>query len=187
MKHIIKRIYRFYLQKACMRRNVKYASDVVVGRGSIVMAPDLMVIERRVKIGIYTSILVNGRICDGTQISSYVAIVGRHDHLTGEPGQRPFDAPWIFEEGFPMRDQRHEVILERDVWIGWGATLLSGIKVGCGAVIAAGALVTRDVPPYAVMAGSPARQIGSVFDDDQIVRHERVLREKYPELFMTAD
>lgn len=53
------------------------------------------------------------------------------------------------------------VRLDHHSWIGVGAILLPGVHVGEGAVVAAGAVVTRDVPPYAVVAGSPARQIGT--------------------------
>ena len=46
-----------------------------------------------------------------------------------------------------------------DVWIGFRATLLAGVTIGSGAVVAADAVVTRDVPPYAVVAGNPARVV----------------------------
>ena len=143
------------------------------------MAPDALKISERVKIGINTSILVNGVIEDGVQISSYVALVGKFDHNMNTLGQRPFDAPWIFEPSFPPRDTRHEVVLERDAWVGWGATILSGVRVGRGAVIAAGAVVTRDVPPYAIMAGNPAKQISSLFTDAEILEHESLVAKNY--------
>jgi len=60
-----------------------------------------------------------------------------------------------------------------DVWIGHNASILpSARKIGRGAVIAAGALVTRDVPPYAVVAGSPAKVVKFRFDDDTIKKIE---------------
>lgn len=55
-----------------------------------------------------------------------------------------------------------------DVWIGRNAIILSGVNVGDGAVVGAGAVVTKDVPPYAVVAGNPARIIKYRFDDDMI-------------------
>ena len=58
------------------------------------------------------------------------------------------------------------VIIEDDVWIGRNATILSGVHIGKGAVIAAGAVVNRDVPPYSVAAGVPARIIKKVTEKD---------------------
>jgi acetyltransferase-like isoleucine patch superfamily enzyme len=58
------------------------------------------------------------------------------------------------------------IVLERNVWIGAGATVLQGVTIGADAVVAAGAVVTRDVPPAVVVAGNPARILRSVHDDD---------------------
>ena len=58
--------------------------------------------------------------------------------------------------------------LEDDVWIGYRATILDGVKLHKGCVVAAGAIVTKDVPPYAIVGGSPAKLIRYRFDDDTI-------------------
>lgn len=59
-------------------------------------------------------------------------------------------------------------IIENDVWIASNATIMGGLKIGTGAIIAAGAVVTHDVPPYAIVAGVPARIIKYRFDQNQI-------------------
>lgn len=51
------------------------------------------------------------------------------------------------------------VIIEDEVWIGYGALILSGVTIGKGSIIAAGSVVTRDVPPYAIVGGNPAKII----------------------------
>lgn len=61
-----------------------------------------------------------------------------------------------------------DIIIEDDVWIGNGATVLSGVKIGQGAVIAAGAVVTTDIPAYAVFGGVPARLIKYRFPENVI-------------------
>ena len=61
-----------------------------------------------------------------------------------------------------------DIIVNDDVWIGDSALILSGVEIGQGAVIAAGAVVTEDVPPYAVVGGVPARVIKYRFTDDVI-------------------
>ncbi len=60
------------------------------------------------------------------------------------------------------------IIIQNDVWIGHGATIMSGVTLHNGCVVAAGAVVTKDVPPYAIVGGNPARVIKYRFDDDII-------------------
>lgn len=71
-------------------------------------------------------------------------------------------------EGHPTSNG--DVIIGNDVWIGFGSTILSGITVGDGAVIAANSLVTKNVPPYAIVGGNPAKLIKYRFDDQTIQR-----------------
>lgn len=177
---LTRRLYRRAMQIMAVHKNVTYAPDLHIGRGSMLSAPDSLVIKERVKIGRHTNILVNGVIEDGVQISSYVAIVGRNDHITDVVGQRPHDAPWIFDADYPPRDKRHEVLLERDAWIGWGAVILSGVTIGRGAVIGAGAVVRKDVPPYTIASGNPARALSRLFTEQEVIEHEAIIaaREK---------
>lgn len=60
------------------------------------------------------------------------------------------------------------VVIEDEVWIGTGAMIFSGVRIGKGAIIAAGALVTKDVPPYAIVGGNPAKLIRYRFDREII-------------------
>ena len=60
------------------------------------------------------------------------------------------------------------IVVEDDVWIGFGATILSGVHIGQGAVVAAGALVTKDVPPYAIVGGVPAKLIKYRFEQELV-------------------
>lgn len=74
----------------------------------------------------------------------------------------------------PMREQGEAdpepVVLEDDVWIGARAILLPGVKVGQGAIVGAGSVVTKSVPSYAIVAGNPARIIGSRLSPPNDVR-----------------
>ena len=81
--------------------------------------------------------------------------------------------------------QKHEsfskgdIIVEDDVWIGYGVTIMSNVKIGQGAIIAAGAVVTKDVPPYAIVGGVPAKVIKYKFSDEII---EELLKIDYSKL-----
>lgn len=61
-----------------------------------------------------------------------------------------------------------DTVVKDDVWIGAGCTILSGINIGQGAVIAAGSIVTKDVPPYAIVAGNPAKILKYRFSEEII-------------------
>ena len=63
---------------------------------------------------------------------------------------------------------RGDVIIGNDVWIGLGAVILSGVRIGNGAVIGASAVVTRDVPPYSIVAGNPAEVARTRFSEKDI-------------------
>lgn len=77
-----------------------------------------------------------------------------------------------------INDKSADVVINEDVWIGTNVTILAGVSIGRGAIIAAGSLVTKSVPPYALMVGSPARVVKKNFSIDQIMKHEKAL---YPE------
>ena len=64
------------------------------------------------------------------------------------------------------------IVVDDDVWIGYGATILSGVHISQGAVIAAGAVVTHDVPPYAIAGGVPAKVIKYRFEQPVILSLE---------------
>lgn len=67
------------------------------------------------------------------------------------------------------------VVIEDDVWIGTRAIILHGVTIGRGAVVAAGAVVNKSVPPYAIVGGIPARVLKFRFDIEAILEHESAL------------
>lgn len=69
-------------------------------------------------------------------------------------------------------DNKGDTVVGNDVWIGYEAVVLSGVTIGDGAVIGTRAVVTRDVPPYTVVGGVPARPIRRRFDDATVERLE---------------
>lgn len=98
----------------------------------------------------------------------YVTIMGG-DHEMGEIGRYMSD----------VKEKRQgsdlDVIINDDVWVGSGATILKGVEIGSGAVVAAGSLVRESVDPYTIVAGVPARKVGSRFTDNELIKHKKIM------------
>lgn len=139
-----------------------------------------------------TDRLVIGRF--GMIASDVTFIMNGARHLTDAASAYPFSifgGEW--GEAMDSRDwpSKGDLVIGHDVWIGYRATLVNGITVGHGAIIATNATVTRDVPPYAIVGGNPARILRMRFDPqtvdrllaiawwdwpiDKITRHTRLL------------
>ena len=67
-------------------------------------------------------------------------------------------------------DNKGDIVIGNDVWIGYQAVILAGVTVGDGAIIGSRAVVTRDVPPYTIVGGVPAKPIRKRFDEETIAR-----------------
>ena len=76
-----------------------------------------------------------------------------------------------------------DIVINDDVWIGYNALIMSGVEIGQGAVIAAGAVVTKNIPPYAIAGGVPARVLKYRFDEKTI---QMMLRIDYSRLEVNA-
>ena len=124
------------------------------------------------------STLTIGSFCS---ISSYVQIFlgGEHrlDWVTTSPLSSMFETPVIQDYGISKGD----VVIGNDVWICANAIILSGVTIGDGAVIANGAIVTRDVEPYSVVAGNPAKHIKYRFNPDIIAELLQIKWWNWPE------
>ena len=68
-----------------------------------------------------------------------------------------------------------DVVVDEDVWVGANATLLCGVHIGRGAVVGAGAVITKDVPPYSLVGGIPAKPIKYKWTIDEILQHESIV------------
>ncbi len=91
-------------------------------------------------------------------------------HPTDWASTFPFKIKWNLEGKYAdgMPSTKGDINIGHDVWIGTNVTILSGVKIGHGAVLASNSLVTRDVEPYAIVGGNPAREIRKRFDDSVI-------------------
>lgn len=115
-------------------------------------------------IGKFTSIAAMTRINPGNHPMERAS----QSHFTYRAGD--YFAGESHEAGFFQRRRDQWVTIGHDVWIGHGAIVLPGRSIGDGAVVAAGAVVTKDVAPYAIVAGNPARVIRPRFAPDIAAR-----------------
>lgn len=148
-----------------------------IGAGGRFWAPQSIRFGRQCYVGKEVVIETNARIGDYALIASRVAFVGRRDHGMDELGVPMRFGRWVGSADTPAELRTEGVMLEDDVWIGFGAIVLSGVRIGRGAVVAAGAVVTKDVAPYRIVAGTPARAVGIRHADPDVRRrHERMMR-----------
>jgi acetyltransferase-like isoleucine patch superfamily enzyme len=148
-----------------------------IGRGTRLWAPARISIGNSVYIGKDVHIECNAEIGSHVLIANRVALVGRHDHDFRTVGIPVRFSPWIGSQKTVSPYASEKVVIEDDVWLGFGAIVLSGVKIGCGAIVAAGSVVTKDVEPYAIVAGNPARPVGKRFPDAQTIeQHELRIR-----------
>ena len=95
------------------------------------------------------------------------------EHRTDWVTTFPFPAFWGDADKIEgWAKTRGDVVIGNDVWIGAEALVMSGVRIGNGAVIGARAVVTKDVPPYAIVAGVPAKVVRMRFDGESIARLE---------------
>lgn len=145
-------------------------NDMQIGSYSGVMG-QLMIVTPggKIRLGHHCSIGLGTRIWaqNSIEIGNYVLIahlVDIHDSNAHslDPIVRRQDPIEVFEKDTPMDFSGVEtkpVRIEDDVWIGFKSSVMKGVTIGKGAVVAAGTMVTKDVPPYTLVAGNPARII----------------------------
>lgn len=105
-----------------------------------------------------------GHFCS---IAPGVVFVLNSDHYTNHISTYPFKV-LITKTQTQEAISKGDIVIGDDVWIGCNATIMSGVNIGQGAIVAAGAVVTKDVPPYAIVGGVPAKVIKYRFSKDII-------------------
>jgi acetyltransferase-like isoleucine patch superfamily enzyme len=117
--------------------------------------------------------VIIGNYCS---ISKNVVMVTGGDHPQGWVSTYPFrirlGLPGAYCDGMPMT--KGKIVIGSDVWIGTDVMILSGVTIGHGAIVAAGSVVTKDIQPYAIAAGIPAKVIKYRFNEKQILALLRI-------------
>lgn len=134
--------------------NIHLGDDVNLGRRPVLMAA-------------LSEIRIGSHVMFGPEVT----VIGGGHNLT-VPGR------FMIQVHEKTGNEDLGVVIEDDVWVGARAVILRGVRIGRGAVVGAGSVVTKSVPPYAIAAGNPARVVRFRWDVETIVNHEKSL---YPE------
>lgn len=118
-------------------------------------------------VGHHSYIGPNVKLGNFCMLSDHVNIIG-NDHVYDKPG-----VPTILA-GQPA--EQVYTYFHDDVWVGQGATIMRGIEIGEGSIIAANSVVTKNVAPYTIVAGVPAKKIKLRFDNDNQKKHAEFLK-----------
>ena len=131
---------------------------------TIVLGNDIFIGPRAILSASESGIVFGNKIMLGPNVT----MMGG-DHNSTVVGKYMYDT----HEKLPENDL--PIIIEDDVWIGTGAIILKGVRIGEGAIIAAGTLVIKDVPNYAIVGGVPAKILKMRFTQEQISEHKKSL------------
>lgn len=156
-----------------VHRTVKLGKHIELAKGVSIRA--------QVKIDDYSYCSPNTVIFSGSTIGKFCSI--GYNVQIGVP-EHPVDffttSPSIYRDSkaavycqWAKNDINIPAIIENDVWIGSNAIIMQGIRVGNGSVVAAGAVVTKDVPPYTIVGGVPAKIIRKRLTDETIQKLQK--------------
>jgi acetyltransferase-like isoleucine patch superfamily enzyme len=175
MLRLLKIIRNLFLSKiiwSCY----KIGNNFHVGRNVFLWAKNEIIIGENFYIGRYSQIECDTIIGNNVIFANCVALVGRYDHHYMQIGTPTRLASKIRDRDYDWKGLNSTLIIEDDVWVGYGAIILSGVKIGKGSIIAAGSVVTKDIEPYSIVGGNPAKFIKYRFTKDEIKQHESLIK-----------
>lgn len=156
-------------------KHYSIGSNFHAGRAVNLWAKNSIKIGDNFYIGRNSQIECDSEIGDNVIFGNNVALVGKYDHHYEQVGVPIRLAPQIRDYSYSWKGLSSKIIIEDDVWVGYGSIIMSGIKIGCGSIVAAGSVVTKDVVPYAIVGGNPAKFIKYRFDVTDIKKHENIM------------
>lgn len=167
----LKKLRDFYLTHLKWRK-YSFGKNFHAGRGVFLYAKNNICIGDNFYIGRFSQIECDAEIGNNVLFANKVALVGRYDHHFEQIGTPIRLASQIRDKDYNWKGLYSRVIIEDDVWIGYGSTIMSGVRIGKGSIVAAGSVIVKDVEPYSIVGGNPARFIKKRFSDEEIKLHE---------------
>lgn len=173
-KRLIVALRNIYLRKI-KYSNYNIGKNFHSGRGVNLWAKKTIVIGDNFYIGRYSQIECDVKIGNNVILGNNVAFVGKYDHNFKQVGTPTRLASQIRDKDYNWLGLNSKIVVEDDVWIGYGSIIMSGVNVGRGSIIAAGSLVVSNVEPYAIIGGNPAKFLKYRFNEDEIYQHEKFI------------
>lgn len=139
-----------------------------------------LVIGRNFYIGRDALVETDAIIGDNVMLGNRVAVIGKYDHNFQQVGTPIRHAVQMRDTDYDWKGSSLITIIENDVMVGHGSTIYGGVKIGEGSIVAATSLVTKDIEPYSIYAGSPAKKIKCRFDTkEDLHKHLELVQSKY--------
>lgn len=178
MIQLIKRIRIDFLVSTIWRKH-SIGSHFHAGLGVRLWARNELKIGNYFYMGHGSLIQADCTIGDYVMFGNNVAVVGKYDHNFQEIGKPIRLASQIREASYNWKGKNLMTIIGDDVWVGYGSIIMSGVTIGNGCVIAAGSVVTKNLEPYWIYAGVPAKKLRKRFEtlEDENV-HIAILSQK---------
>lgn len=185
MIKVIHHLRHFYLTRFKWRK-YSFGKNLYIGRTVYIWAKHRVIVGDNFYIGKFSQIECDAIIGNNVMFANRVALIGRYDHNFTEIGVPIRLASKIRDRDYTWKGLNEKIVICDDVWIGYGSIILSGVTVGQGSIIAAGSVVTKDVEPFSIYAGNPARKIKDRFDSEASrTEHIRIYRLNFPESSIT--
>lgn len=165
MIHLLRKLRFIYLTNIKWKR-FSFGKNPYIGRMVYMWAKHTIVIGDNFYIGKFSQIECDVEIGNNVIFANHVGLVGRYDHHYQQIGVPTRLSSQIRDKDYNWKGLNEKIIIEDDVWVGYGAIILSGVKIGQGSIIAAGSVVTKNVDSFSIYAGVPAKKIMNRFEND---------------------
>jgi len=172
--NIFKLIRNWYLVNIKWKK-YEFGLNFHAGRNVNLWAKKVIFIGDNCYIGRNSQIECNCIIGNNVMLANNVALVGKYDHHYQQVGVPTRLASQIRDKDYNWKGLNSKIIIGDDVWVGYGAVILSDVKIGRGSIIAAGAVVTKSFLPYSIVGGNPATLIKARFDKEEQKIHNSIL------------
>lgn len=178
MKKLIKQLRDTYLRRVVYSR-YEIASGFHAGARTNLWAKSTLQIGKNFYLGRDSFIETDCIIGDNVIFGNRVAVVGKYDHHYQQVGVPIRLATAIRDLEYDWKGNGLITKIADDVWVGYGSTIMQGVTIHNGAIVAAGSVVTKDVEAYSIYAGNPARKIADRFDSvTDLENHIRMVEKK---------